>query len=89
MDSTAIREALAARGWSQAGVGELLGLEQNQVSKRLRGVVAWRVGEVKGLAEALGCTVDDLLADKLPDAVRERLVATRAAELAQPAEAAS
>lgn len=88
MDTTAIREALTARGWTQTTVGDLLGLEQPQVSRRLRGVHSWRVSELKSLADALGCTVDDLLADELAAATRQRLEAARDANPAPEAASA-
>lgn len=81
MDTTAIRQALDARGWSQSVVGDLLGLRQSAVSKRLRGERDWPAADVKRLADALGCTTDDLLADSLPESVRQRLALTVASEV--------
>jgi transcriptional regulator with XRE-family HTH domain len=80
MNPTAIREALEARGLSQVAVGELLGIQQSAVSKRVRGERIWPAADVKLLADRLGCTTDDLLADRLPDETRARLQAARDAE---------
>jgi transcriptional regulator with XRE-family HTH domain len=80
MKPTAIRQALDARGWSQSFVGDLLGVRQSAVSKRLRGESIWPAVDVKRLAEALGCTADDLLSDSLPGPVVERLALERANE---------
>jgi transcriptional regulator with XRE-family HTH domain len=77
MTRTAIREALEARGISQIAVGELLGIQQSTVSKRVRGEQPWPAAHVKLLADHLGCTADDLLAEHLPAETRERLLAER------------
>lgn len=80
METTAIREALELRGWSQDRVGDLLGIQQSAVSKRIRGERTWPEADIARLAEALEVGVDDLTADRLPPEVRVRLAVARANE---------
>ena len=52
-----VRAALAREGKPQRFVGEVLGLSQPAVSRRMRGEVAFNVTELDLLAIALGVSV--------------------------------
>lgn len=58
-----VRAEAARRGFSQVALGRALGLGQNQVARRWRGVTPWTLDEVGEVAEVLGVTVQDLVTD--------------------------
>lgn len=59
------------RGISQDQLGQLLGKSQAYVSRRLTATYAWNADELEIIAERLGLTVSDLVADgSAPDASR-------------------
>lgn len=58
-----VRAELARRGMSQTEFGARLGLTQNGVSRRLRGVTPWTVVELVIAARALGVSIPYLLGE--------------------------
>lgn len=78
-----IRARLARYGLTQTELGETLGLSQGQVSKRLRGTVAFNIDELDVVAEFFETTVIELLGGTPPtgpnggQAGRSRGVVTR------------
>lgn len=57
-----VRAELARRGLSQAALAEALDLAQPQVSKRLRGVIAFDINELTAIARFLEIPLSELLA---------------------------
>lgn len=57
----AVRHAMKTSRLSQVRAGELLGLSQAAISRRLSGKVAWRSNELRTLAGALAVEPGDLL----------------------------
>lgn len=57
-----LRAEMARRKISQKQLGEVLGLTQAAVSKRLRDITPWSVPELEAAAELLGVSVQRLLA---------------------------
>lgn len=57
-----MRAELARQGMSQAELGQAVGLTQGQISKRLRGEVAFDVNELAAVAGALCVRVERLYA---------------------------
>lgn len=55
-----VRAELARQGMSQAELGQAVGLTQGQISKRLRGEVAFDVNELAAVAGALHVRVEQL-----------------------------
>lgn len=49
-----VRAEMARRRVNQREVGEILGIPQSQVSRRLRGVIAFNTDELGRLADAWG-----------------------------------
>ena len=72
----ALREA---RGLKQIDVARHIGVDKSGYSKLERGQRAATVPELRGIAELLGTTMDDLAADALPDSA----AATRELALAE------
>ncbi|HEX6968856.1 MAG TPA: helix-turn-helix transcriptional regulator [Micromonosporaceae bacterium] len=60
-----VRAELARRRMTQHQVGELLGLSQQSVSRRLSGEVPWRADELLYLAEALDVPVTCFYPEKV------------------------
>lgn len=56
-----VRAALAREGRPQKFVGEVLGLSQPAVSRRMRGEIPFDVAELHKLAAALGVPAADFL----------------------------
>lgn len=56
-----IRAEMGRRQLSQADLGLVLGIHRTQISKRLRGELAFTTVELDQIAEALGISVDRLL----------------------------
>ena len=61
--NSTIRAEMARRGVTQAELAAALDLTQPGVSARLRGRTDWRFRELATVAEALGVSVADLLAE--------------------------
>jgi predicted transcriptional regulator len=59
--SAGVRAELARGGVTQADVASWLGLNQAAISKRLRGVIDWRLGELQVIAEKLGVPIARLI----------------------------
>ena len=49
-----VASAIAAAGWTQDRLAEILGLHQSGISNRLHGKTAWRVDELDKLPAAWG-----------------------------------
>lgn len=62
--NAAIRAEMAARGVTQADLAATLNIPQSQVSARLRGAIDWRLSELYAVADRLGVTLADLIANK-------------------------
>ena len=60
-----VRAEMARQRKRQADLGEVLGLTQGAVSKRMSGTVALDVDEVGKIAAFLGVPVSSLLADSV------------------------
>ena len=58
-----VRAEAGRFGLNQSTLAALIGLNQPQVSKRWRGVVAWSLDEVAALAGVFGCTPGALLSE--------------------------
>jgi len=58
-----VRSLIADRGVSGSELARRIGATQSYVSRRIRGDVPWRAGELVKIAAALGCTAADLLPD--------------------------
>ena len=58
-----VRAEMARQRKRQADLGEVLGLTQGAVSKRMSGAVALDVDELARIAEFLGVPVDALITD--------------------------
>jgi transcriptional regulator with XRE-family HTH domain len=56
-----IRAWMGRRGENQTRLAEAMGLTQSQVSKRLRGQIAFDIEELELAARFLGCEVQELL----------------------------
>jgi transcriptional regulator with XRE-family HTH domain len=56
-----IRAEMARQGVSQRQIGEVLGISQPQVSKRLLGEVAFNTTELEKVAEFLGVPVTNFM----------------------------
>lgn len=56
-----VRSLMAERGVSQETVGVALGITQEAVSRRVRGVVEWRATELLKLAPVLEISVGEIL----------------------------
>lgn len=56
-----VRAEMARAGVSQADLAARVGLSQSALSKRLRGVVPFRVDELDAIARVLRVTASDLL----------------------------
>lgn len=56
-----IRAEMARASVPQVRVAAVLGISQTAVSKRLRGVIAWRVDEVVKVAALIGVPLADLI----------------------------
>jgi transcriptional regulator with XRE-family HTH domain len=52
---------LARRRWSQADLGEVLGVTQTQVSARLRGDADWRFDDLWTAAKSFGVPLSTLI----------------------------
>lgn len=61
--SANVRAEMARRGLNQTDVAAILGFSQVSVSARLRGQVAWRVDELRTLANHFGIPTTALLGD--------------------------
>jgi transcriptional regulator with XRE-family HTH domain len=59
-----IRAEMARQGFSQARLGELLGVSQRSISSRLRGEVELSLGDVDQIAQILGVSFDQLLPER-------------------------
>lgn len=60
-----VRAEMARRNKTQTDVADLLGISQNGVSRRLRGETAWRVHELRALADDFGVPVSSLVGESL------------------------
>lgn len=55
-----IRDLREARGLTQAELGELVGVKQPAIDKYESGLIMPTIGRAFRLAEALGCSIQDL-----------------------------
>lgn len=69
-----VREARKARGWSQAQLADVLGLDASGVSRLEAGRKKVGLAEAVRIASALGVSLDHLIAPTNPDAELERAV---------------
>ena len=58
-----IRAEAARMGFSQSALGRALGMSQNQITTRWRGVARWQLDELDAVAAILGVTVADLVTE--------------------------
>lgn len=63
-----LRQIRFRRGWTQAELGERVGLQQTQVSKHELGQLDPSTDQLLAYAKALGCTVDEILGAEDADA---------------------
>lgn len=86
-----IRSRMARYGVSQVQLAAAMGLSQSQVSKRLRGAIAFNTDELEQVATALGTTVLSLLGAgnetaPRPDGPRDGGLRTRRDSNPQPSD---
>ena len=58
-----IRAEAARLGYSQSALGRALGMSQNQITTRWRGVHRWQLDELDGVAAVLGTSVANLVTE--------------------------
>ncbi|WP_165217608.1 helix-turn-helix transcriptional regulator [Schaalia sp. ZJ1691] len=58
-----IRAEAARAGFSQVALGRALGMSQNQITTRWRGVHRWQLDELDAVADLLGISVVDLVSE--------------------------
>ncbi|WP_311498026.1 helix-turn-helix transcriptional regulator [uncultured Mobiluncus sp.] len=56
-----IRAEAARLGYTQVEFGRALGISQNQITRRWKGVINWQLDELDDVAALLGLTVTDLI----------------------------
>jgi transcriptional regulator with XRE-family HTH domain len=57
----ALRAEMARAGVDQKQLAELLGYHKSAITKRMRGTVAWRLGELQAIATHLGVPISALV----------------------------
>ncbi|WP_369008503.1 helix-turn-helix domain-containing protein [Agrococcus jejuensis] len=62
-----VRDLIRGRA-TQAELGAVLGLGQSDVSKRLRGAIAWKAEELRRIADALGVSIAVVYGEEPPPA---------------------
>lgn len=73
-----LHEYLLTTGRTEAQVADLLGVDQTQISRWVRGVTVPRPANLEAIAELLGVSVEELEeARERSEEVRRELVATR------------
>lgn len=60
-----VRAEMARRNKTQADVAAVLHLSQESVNRRFRGRIAWRINELRALADAFDVPMSALVGDKL------------------------
>ncbi|WP_390904990.1 helix-turn-helix domain-containing protein [Nesterenkonia marinintestina] len=75
-----VKTWMVRRGVTQAGLADSLGYSQPQMSKRLRGVMAFRIDELFAVAAYLEVSLADLLGQQLTQERPPSAVRTRASE---------
>lgn len=59
-----VRAEMARRNYSQTSLAKKLGRTQQALSRRLCGQTAFSVTELDQIAEALGCSLNDLIGER-------------------------
>jgi len=57
----ALRAEMARAGMDQKAVAELLGYHPSAITKRMRGDIEWRIGELQIIAARLGVPISVLV----------------------------